>query len=693
MADNDVIYTEMSLFKTTFGADLNKIAARVRELEAIYGGAANTDEIVKKACKEFGLEASTNALMASLVLATARAVAYNPKTYTRADYWRERELVLSSALHGQMMGNVAQAIAASLKTSLRLNDTWTETARKLYTGYGRGNIVLTQSANLPQVLQTAARRAIAASGGDEKLMNEYRKAAIKAQRYIDRLSEGGTPTKALKVAYQQALNATMTFSAKAIRAAIDTAVNEKGRYIAERIARTEISKAWGDSFLAEGRDDDDVIAFQWQLGSRHPKVDICDFHANANLYGLGKGVYPKNVFPVRPAHPHCGCNIRRVYIGELVIDEGKENALLDGASFDAGRAMEYIKTLDRKKLVEMFGVEGAAKLMTGRTEQWYKYLKGWQPHQQAKSWNITDIPTTPPKTPVGESNPPAQPNTPAGALAIADGARYAYKDTIAEVEKWANANLPIDYINFKKYPLDLANKTVELLDELYQRYPELAGKLKYFSTAQERNKGDALDSATKHLETLKKIFPGRYDTKEQQDAYIKEQVKKARKVKPNTWAEATNEVWGRWQGIGFNEKILTTKGYTEFLGDLDYNVKTFFHPVSCNTPASVVAHEFGHQIDYLLADAGLRAPLMDIWREWSRQSSTDREKTLSRYASKNDKEFIAEAFSEYICNPNPRPVAKDIGEAIEKAFQKMRGEVEYLKSDEYKEKLQRRGLL
>ena len=70
--------------------------------------------------------------------------------------------------------------------------------------------------------------------------------------------------------------------------------------------------------------DDDVVALKWQLNSRHPVCDICDVYANADFYGLGRGIYPKDKFPTLPAHPHCMCKILPVYDFEVDIHRVKE---------------------------------------------------------------------------------------------------------------------------------------------------------------------------------------------------------------------------------------------------------------------------------------------------------------------------------------------------------------------------------
>lgn len=45
------------------------------------------------------------------------------------------------------------------------------------------------------------------------------------------------------------------------------------------------------------------------MSHTHPRADICDYFANADLYGLGKGIYPKEKAPLTPCHPFCRCNL------------------------------------------------------------------------------------------------------------------------------------------------------------------------------------------------------------------------------------------------------------------------------------------------------------------------------------------------------------------------------------------------
>ena len=72
---------------------------------------------------------------------------------------------------------------------------------------------------------------------------------------------------------------------------------------AKRVFRTEINRAHGIAYQTSAFELDDVAGTRFLLSPNHPEPDICDMHAKANRYGLGKGVYPKGKSPW-PAHPN-----------------------------------------------------------------------------------------------------------------------------------------------------------------------------------------------------------------------------------------------------------------------------------------------------------------------------------------------------------------------------------------------------
>ena len=72
---------------------------------------------------------------------------------------------------------------------------------------------------------------------------------------------------------------------------------------AERVFRTEIDRANIEASRATIYNVRGVVGTRVKLSPRHPRFDICDLHARANLYELGPGVYPPGRSPI-PAHPN-----------------------------------------------------------------------------------------------------------------------------------------------------------------------------------------------------------------------------------------------------------------------------------------------------------------------------------------------------------------------------------------------------
>jgi hypothetical protein len=76
-----------------------------------------------------------------------------------------------------------------------------------------------------------------------------------------------------------------------------------GSFSARRLIRSEMSRAHAQSTLATAERTPFSRGCKWNLSAQHPKPDICDRHANADDYGLGRGVYPPDRFPPMPSHP------------------------------------------------------------------------------------------------------------------------------------------------------------------------------------------------------------------------------------------------------------------------------------------------------------------------------------------------------------------------------------------------------
>lgn len=114
------------------------------------------------------------------------------------------------------------------------------------------------------------------------------------------------------------------------------------------------------------------------------------------------------------------------------------------------------------------------------------------------------------------------------------------------------------------------------------------------------------------------------------------------------------------RGIGLFPKYFSQGSIQNSLIKFSDHVKNKWSPIGCGTIKSIIEHEIGHQIDYLMK---LRED-KQILQYFNNLKKTDIINTLSEYASENIAEFIAEAWCEYRNNPKPRDISRKIVKRI-----------------------------
>jgi hypoxanthine-guanine phosphoribosyltransferase len=193
--------------------------------------------------------------------------------------WPVGKVKLSQALYAHHRA-IAAATAATVDAHLQGLHSARDLAKTLYEGYDFKPDTLKVVARLPRYLRVEFDRSMAAK----------------------------LKTPALRAAYLQAIQAAEAGAGQAAREKVLTvAFYERNRYLANRIARTEIARAQNAQLARELLADDRIGFVQIRLSSKHPRPDICDLHAKLDAYGLGPGVYPKADAPLPPFHPHCYC--------------------------------------------------------------------------------------------------------------------------------------------------------------------------------------------------------------------------------------------------------------------------------------------------------------------------------------------------------------------------------------------------
>ena len=300
-------------------------------------------------------------LVNSFVAGYGGRVPYSGKSISQAmsESWASDDLTLSKRLY-RRSSTIRNEVADTIKQALKTNKTVKGLAKSIFDGYGKGGII--PEASIPKFLSKLS---------DINISGEATPEAKRKERELLRSVKGKIArldTPYVRAAYNEVAAAVEDGNEVRLQKAIYSATQEKARYHAERIARTENARAYADGQMNRFLDDDDIVAFQWKLSSRHPRYDICDFYANADLYGLGKGVYPKDKFPRLPAHPHCMCHIKPMT--ELDIDVNKRHTNLEQAG------LEYIKSLSKQHQEVLLGVNGREQVLSGKAN-WQDMARGW----------------------------------------------------------------------------------------------------------------------------------------------------------------------------------------------------------------------------------------------------------------------------------------------------------------------------
>lgn len=216
---------------------------------------------------------------------------------------------------------------------------------------------------LPQSITKAIQALEDAGGNVAAISREVRTAAA----YISELSGVEESSAGLKRSYSKVLAALEKGDDALIKKATDKAVASKVAYNNKRIARTEFGRAYENTFQRAMVEDDGITGFRVVLSSRHPKTDICDYYANADLYGLGPGVYPVDAGVNIPFHPQCLC-------GKVPVRTAPEVS----GRYSEERSREYLSALpesDRKKIVGASYASSQNNYIKGLERQGFKITK------------------------------------------------------------------------------------------------------------------------------------------------------------------------------------------------------------------------------------------------------------------------------------------------------------------------------
>jgi len=175
-------------------------------------------------------------------------------------------------------------------------------ALKLYEGYDFNSTeVLVGEQTLPKYLKSI-----------------FGELSTEVDREVAKLSARGLQTAPLRASYLKLIDSVEKGVAKkSLDKAISTAIHERLRFYADRVAQTELARSYAKAQALKIRDREDVQYVQVRYAGNH-SADICNMFGDVDRFGLGNGVYPKDKAVVPPYHPGCRC--RLISLVNLVTD-------------------------------------------------------------------------------------------------------------------------------------------------------------------------------------------------------------------------------------------------------------------------------------------------------------------------------------------------------------------------------------
>ena len=236
--------------------------------------------------------------------------------------------------------------------------------------------------------------------------------------------------------------------------------------------------------------------------------------------------------------------------------------------------------------------------------------------------------------------------------------KFKLSKTIQEAENWIKNSTNIRQVDYKGLNLEIANEANLSLTQHLNLDRRLESNMEFIGTAQAQTALEYQQRLAARMETIRKLYP---EMNPSEVRRIAEYHVVKSKVPGNTWAWFGKTP--NCAGIGINKKWGSDP--VKLKESLQRNINNGFHPVGCDSIKSLIDHEFGHALDDLYKFSDTDEIILQ-YKTFCRQGNDMAGGTLSIYAMKNRREFIAEAWAEYLNNPKPRPVAKQVGSMMER---------------------------
>ena len=243
--------------------------------------------------------------------------------------------------------------------------------------------------------------------------------------------------------------------------------------------------------------------------------------------------------------------------------------------------------------------------------------------------------------------------------------------TIKEANEYAKNVLEVN-AEYKGLDIRCVNEWNRGLTNMKQKFPELfKEKICFVGESHERNEAVKQFLYEKQLKVLKAM--GYTDTgaedgaKKYATSFIRQYLAVGKNEMASSWTPGGE--YSKFSGICMNKGFF--KDFDEAIRSKKYQVSVKWKPKGTATIKGTFDHEFGHQLDAWLG-VGKQPNIQKLFDDRENVASITDE--LSEYAWNNGNknkyaEMIAEGWTEYCNNPEPRPMAAEIGKTIERLYE------------------------
>ena len=434
-------------------------------------------------------------------------------------------------------------------------------------------------------------------------------------------------------------------------------VTNKHKRQAEALVRTSVNHISSEARSAVHKANDDILK-----GEEY--VSVLDGRTTIGCAALDGKILGFDEPPFTPRHWNCR-SLRVPVLQDRFQEEGLEGtrASMDGPVSAKRTYSGWLKGQSKEFRVQVLGKERAALFDAGKLSL-DDFVDANGNPISLKQLQVLDGATNVRKTPKVVPKP-----TPGTGKIPGQAKKFVPAKTIKEAEKFAIDNDLARVAKFGKLDVSIANEMNQSMLENIERMPALKGRMSFIGSAQENGRLWNEGNFQYTLFQVRSMYPNK--SAEEKYAIAKKYAKKT-KTSGKTYAFARDKNRGinadffkDVDGIAYNEAWGKKASVDKFKAALARDVESKWHPEGTATLRSVMDHEIGHQIDYMLK-LSKNPELQKLFRE-NRENMGE---VLSRYGNKNIAEFIAESWAEYINNPTPRPLAKQVGDLMNAEYAK-----------------------